>query len=48
MKKEKQKVYISRPPVRKFVRKAGAWCITYWEDNEQKQKWEAPAYGEKH
>ena len=47
MKKDKPKIHISHPATRKYVRKAGMFCTTSFENDKQIQKWEIPALGEK-
>ena len=40
MKKENQEKNIGKTPIIKFVRKAGMWCKTWWnEKGEQKIEW---------
>lgn len=41
MKKQKQEVKITRTDkVRKWVKRAGMYCETYWQDGKQKQAWQ--------
>ncbi len=34
-----KKIYTTRNPIIKYVPRAHAWCMTSWENGEQKRHW---------